>query len=79
MTLATAKRWDYFRFADDPGTNSSWHVSYSPGGSKGSFPQESQVNEILEEWNLTWSNLDSMSETTANTVCTVLMFRGNLV
>jgi hypothetical protein len=54
-------------------------VSYSPSGSKGSFPQESQVNEILEEWNLAWSNLDSMSETTANTVCTVLIFRGNLV
>jgi len=27
---------------------------------KGSFPQERQVNEILEEWSLPWSNLDSM-------------------
>jgi hypothetical protein len=24
------------------------------------LPQERQVHEILEEWNLPWSNLDSM-------------------
>jgi hypothetical protein len=58
--VKAASRFHNFPVADDPGTNSSWHESYSPSGSKGSFPQERQVNEILEEWNLPWSNLDSM-------------------
>ncbi len=34
------------------------------------------MNEIVEKWNFPWINLDSRSETPADTVRTVLIFRG---